>query len=371
MIKRCCVSALTAIVLFHVGACSDSPQPSEGAQEPASTQGAMSPGGQAAPAATAPVDPGQIVAQVGEARITEGEVLDRLGLFVASQTGGRPLPPAQLQQLRASMGSQILQELVDEKLLDAGVEDSGIEPTDDEFRAELQGQIDAYLTFEGMRKEEFVSRIEAGEGISFDEFVKTRAAEEGFQRSVRHARLTEQAYPQKTAVTDADVQARYEEQLEGLWSRQAMVRASHILFEMPDADPEAAAARRKEAERVRALALEEGADFAALAREYSEGPSGPQGGDLGFFPREGAMVEPFAQAAFELEVGQVSDLVETQFGLHVIRVTERKQPRVVPLEEAAPAIRRQLSAERVAAVLPEQLEALRQGIEVVYPKGQQ
>ena len=247
------------------------------------------------------------MARVGEQAITEGEVLDRLGMMVASQTGGVPLPPEQLSQLRASMGAQILEELVGEKLLDAEVADSGIEPTDDEYREELRGQIDSWLTFEGMEMEEFVARIEAGEGLSFDEFVRTRAEDEGFRRTVRHAQLTEQAYPEKTAVTEAEVQQRYDEQVQGLWSRPAMVRASHILFELPAGDPEAAAARREEAERVRVLATEEGADFAALAREHSDGPSGPQGGDLGFFPRQGSMVEPFAKASFELEVGEVSE----------------------------------------------------------------
>jgi peptidyl-prolyl cis-trans isomerase C len=323
------------------------------------------------PGAAAPVDRGQIVARVGETALTEGDVLDRIGVVVASQTGGRPLPPEQLQQLRASMGSQIIQDLVGERLLDAGLEDSGIEPTDDEYREELRGQIDSWLVFEGMGKDEFADRIEAGEGLSFDEFVQERAADESFRRSLRHVLLTEQAYPQKTAVTDADIQGRYEEQLQDVWSRPAVVRASHILFKLPESDPDAAGARREEAERVRALASEEGADFAALAREHSDGPSGPQGGDLGFFPREGSMVEPFAKAAFDLGVGEVSQLVETEFGLHVIRLSERKESRVVPLDEAASAIRRQLLAERVAAVLPEHLAELRLAVEIEYPKDQQ
>ena len=72
-----------------------------------------------------------------------------------------------------------------------------------------------------------------------------------------------------------------------------------------------------------AAAVRDGEDFAELARVYSEGPSGPRGGDLGFFGR-GAMAEAFEEVAFGLEVGEVSDPVKTQFGYHIIKVEDRK-----------------------------------------------
>ena len=72
-----------------------------------------------------------------------------------------------------------------------------------------------------------------------------------------------------------------------------------------------------------AAAVREGEDFGELARVYSEGPSGPQGGDLGFFGR-GAMAEAFEEVAFGLEVGEVSDPVKTRFGYHIIKVEDRK-----------------------------------------------
>ena len=73
-----------------------------------------------------------------------------------------------------------------------------------------------------------------------------------------------------------------------------------------------------EAERVAGLARQEGADFAALAREHSDGPTGPAGGDLGSFPR-GQMHPAFENAAFDLDVDEVSGVVETPFGFHVIQ----------------------------------------------------
>ncbi len=105
------------------------------------------------------------------------------------------------------------------------------------------------------------------------------------------------------------------------------IRASHILIRLtPDASAEEeAAAYQRTAELQRRIA--EGEDFAALAREYSEDPgSGSRGGDLGFFTRD-RMVTEFSDAAFALErPGQVSDVVRSQFGLHIIQLNERREP---------------------------------------------
>lgn len=89
------------------------------------------------------------------------------------------------------------------------------------------------------------------------------------------------------------------------------VRASHILVKTED---EAKDLLNK---------LNEGADFSELAQEYSLCPSKRDGGDLRFFGR-GMMVKPFEDAAFSLEVGQVSEPVETQFGWHLIKLTDKK-----------------------------------------------
>lgn len=104
------------------------------------------------------------------------------------------------------------------------------------------------------------------------------------------------------------------------------VEASHILIGYTGA-PRSSATRTKaeaeaEAQRLSGLARAPGADFAALAKEHSEDPgSGPRGGALGAFTRE-RMVKPFSDAAFALEVGQVSGPVESQFGYHVILRTK-------------------------------------------------
>ena len=160
------------------------------------------------------------------------------------------------------------------------------------------------------------------------------------------------------AAPESEVRGYYEAHPEK-FTEPPQTRVGLILLSVDPSSPTSVWERRREEAQAIHFQITEGADFAELAKEHSAGPSGPNGGDLGFFEREGAMVEPFAKAAFELEEGQVSDLVETQFGLHIIRVTGRMDGRVLSLDEASAAIRRRLEAERVAVVRPEHLEKLR------------
>jgi len=137
-----------------------------------------------------------------------------------------------------------------------------------------------------------------------------------------------------TAISFEALQARFEEELPG-----GRVRAKHILIGFPTG------ATPAQEDSVRALVaslrsrLLEGEDFGALAQEFSQDAvSGANGGDLGTFAR-GDMVPPFEEAAFALDVGELSDPVQTSYGLHLIRVEERVIP---PLEDSAPQFRSQL-----------------------------
>ena len=134
-------------------------------------------------------------------------------------------------------------------------------------------------------------------------------------------RLRDQVIQLDTAITDEELQATFEERRPG-----EEVRARHILLSIT---PGAAQAER---DSVRALAEDirdrarAGEDFATLAEEYSQDPgSAIQGGDLGFFGR-GMMVPPFEEAAFALPLGEVSDVVQSGFGFHVILLEERRTP---------------------------------------------
>ena len=146
----------------------------------------------------------------------------------------------------------------------------------------------------------------------------------------------------RDAVTDEAVQDAYERFIADSVSREE-VRASHILL----ADEEDAKTLITE--------INLGADFAELAKEFSTGPSGPAGGDLGYFGR-GAMVPAFEAAAFDLDVGaHTQEPVQTQFGWHIIKLADRRTAAAPSLEELGPQIAQNLT--RQALVL--QLEKLR------------
>jgi parvulin-like peptidyl-prolyl isomerase len=164
--------------------------------------------------------------------------------------------------------------------------------------------------------------------------------------------LREQVVTTDTAIADEELAQLYEEQAPG-----TRVRARHILLSVPSGADDAVR------DSVQALADQlqqqaaEGADFAALAQEYSDDRgSGEQGGDLGWFQR-GRMVQPFEEAAFALEPGEVSDVVETPFGLHIIKLEERESPAMD--ESRAEEFRQQLIGQRQQASLNEYVEGLR------------
>jgi len=161
------------------------------------------------------------------------------------------------------------------------------------------------------------------------------------KRKVKYLLIDLQQLRGRVTVSPQDVQRYYEQNIEQ-FSTPEQVRASHVLIKTDGKD---AAAARKEAEAVLARA-KAGADFAELAKQYSQDESNKdKGGDLGLFGR-GAMVKEFEDAAFGLEPGQISDIVQTQFGFHVIKLLEKKPGETRPLDQVRAQIEDQLRWER-------------------------
>jgi parvulin-like peptidyl-prolyl isomerase len=155
---------------------------------------------------------------------------------------------------------------------------------------------------------------------------------------------------------DTEVSDYYNENI-ARYTEPEQVKASHILFKLePTSSDEEAAAAEKKALEVR-QEIVDGLAFAEAAKKYSEGPTGPDGGDLGYFTRE-RMVPAFSQAAFELPLGQISDPVRTQFGYHLILVADRKEKVVTPLDEVRDSIQSILQKERVIATLKEKVASM-------------
>ncbi|MFO7596371.1 MAG: peptidyl-prolyl cis-trans isomerase, partial [Desulfocurvibacter africanus] len=139
------------------------------------------------------------------------------------------------------------------------------------------------------------------------------------------------------------------------YQRQEEVRASHILVKVAnDAPQEEVDTAKAKIEDIRKK-VTGGLSFADAAKKYSEGPSGPTGGDLGWFGR-GRMVPTFEQAAFALKPGQVSTPVRTEFGWHIIKLEERREPGQIPLTEVESDIRAELARDTAASLVGDALD---------------
>ena len=179
------------------------------------------------------------------------------------------------------------------------------------------------------------------------------------QRSAQ--RMLHEGIVPDIAISDEDVKKFYNENLDRLSSPE-QVRARHILI-IPKSDDDEG--KRLAHEKLAAVqkALEGGTSFALVAMEHSEGSSATGGGDLGFFER-GQMVPAFETVAFALQPGEISDVVETRFGYHIIKVEEHHERQTVPVEEASDRIRDYLRQQRLRSEVETLLTQLREEGEV-------
>ena len=163
----------------------------------------------------------------------------------------------------------------------------------------------------------------------------------GEQRKVKMLVLDREQAQAKTIVPAADVQRFYNDNI-AQYQTPEQIRASHILLNTAGKDE---ATVRKQAEDILKQARA-GADFAALATKFSEDEgSKVNGGDLDYFSR-GRMVPEFETAAFALQPGQISDLVKSQYGFHIIKVVDKKPAVTRSFDEVRPQIEEQLKAQR-------------------------
>jgi peptidyl-prolyl cis-trans isomerase C len=179
--------------------------------------------------------------------------------------------------------------------------------------------------------------------------------------------LTIQAYIEaeislQVSIGAGDALSYYQEHPEQ-FARPEQLHARHILISLEEAAAEDA--EREARGRIEDIQqkLQAGGDFAALAEEYSEGPSAPRGGDLGYFGR-GQMVPPFEEAVFALSVGEVSGIVRTAFGFHLIELVDRQPPGLIAFEEIQADLIDYLTQERVSSSVDTLVDALRAGADI-------
>jgi peptidyl-prolyl cis-trans isomerase C len=286
-------------------------------------------------------NPSEVMAKVNGVAITRGEVDRAVNIMLAQSRIPKPTPKDIMKKAEDAALNQLISS---EVLYQAG---SKMKIKD------LDKQIDEQLA---KGKARFPSEAEYDKaikeaGLTADE-MKTLTRKE-----IVINNLLEKEVADKVKVSDDEVKKFYEDNKDK-FTTEERVRASHILIGV---DEKASAAEKKKAkEKAEAIHKEllAGADFATLAKKDSTCPSASQGGDLGFFTKE-QMVPEFANAAFALKPGEISDVVETKFGYHIIKLQEKKPAGTVSLDEAKSKIEQYLKSQKIQQGVNEYLGKLR------------
>lgn len=309
--------------------------------------------------------PDAVAAVVNGKPILVREVEER----VKERTPAEVLNNPQMANVLAQQRSRYLESLIENRLLDDEVDKEGIRITDEEMATLMDEELEGYLSNNGLSRDEFEAQLLAQRGKTLKEFLADRVKDPTLRAMAARKRLLEKRNAAGLAVSGTDVAGYYEKTKEKRYTRPEQVRASHILISTENLPEAEKAAARNRAELVRAEACKPGADFATLAAQYSACPSRARGGDLGFLSRKGLMTEAFAAAAFALQPGQVSELVESQHGFHIIKVTDRRGPALLPFEQVERGIRVLLSQQRVGTELKNLGTTLRAAAQVTYTPG--
>ncbi|MCZ6669582.1 MAG: peptidylprolyl isomerase [Acidobacteria bacterium] len=311
---------------------------------------------------------------IGEAnrlgiRVSDQEVQERIRNFQGLQEGGqfigkeRYLEMVRQGQIDAvqfeeGIRREILLETV-RGLMQDGIQISEAEVLD-EFRRQNERLSAEYLL---VTPDSAASQIEVSqEEIESTYRIRQEAYREPERRLAAFLEILLREVGETIEPTDEEVYAYHQENLLTKYTLKDQRRASHILFRVAEGASEKESAAAEQKARQVLQSIRSGEDFAELAKTNSDDGSAQKGGDLGYFGKN-RMVPEFEKAAWELEVGEVSDLVRTQFGFHIIKVLDTQSQRVQSLEEVRDKIRSLLRFRMTLEEVSRQVKRLRERME--------
>ena len=297
----------------------------------------------------------EVVAKIGDEKITKADIILEFKPVIAMMKESGQLDSIPADVWKAEVRER-LEDLISTKLLLKLAEADGYKPdpakADEEFK-KLTAQVPPEqlaetLTKQGMTPEAIKARIAMGLAIQ---------------------KWIEEKVVPNIKVSDEDAEKFYRENQER-FKKPETVRASHILIKIDEIDPEKAKGmtddqKKKATDELKQQALKkareilaklkQGEDFAKLATENSACPSKEKGGDLGSFER-GKMAEEFDKAAFSLKPGELSDVVETEFGYHIIKTTEKKESEFMPFQDVKSFLVEGLKNQKTSEIIQDKIE---------------
>ena len=241
---------------------------------------------------------------------------------------GQKISPEQLEGIR----NEILENLINLELLFQ-------ESRNNEIKVEKEA-VDSQMK---LLKQKFSNDTEFKNFLS-----ELNLSESAFKLKIKKGiaiqKLIETQIADKIKISDKESKVFYDTNPD-LFKQPEQIKASHILIKVEPGADEMKKSEAKEKIKNIQQKLNKGEDFATLAKEFSEGPSKNNGGDLGYFQR-GQMVKSFEDAAFALKTEEVSDIVETQFGYHIIKVVDKKPEKTIAYENVKKDLTQHLKQEK-------------------------
>jgi peptidyl-prolyl cis-trans isomerase C len=309
-------------------------------------------------------DSTEIAVTINGVDVPESELIAAVDEVIKTQMRmQQPLDLAAMENFRKQFRSRVLPGFVVQKLLDEEVKKQKVEVTDEDIDAHLNEM----LASQNMTMDSLTLLLQSqGQTI---EGVKERIKEQ-----LPYQKLFDAYMEGKVNVTGEDAKKYYDENQER-FATPEQVRASHILIKPETATADLTAEQAKEAalKEIKDVQKElaDGADFAELATKCSSCPSSARGGDLDFFGR-GQMVPEFDKVVFEMEnEGDVSDIVETQFGYHILKLTGRKDAETKSFDEVRDELIEGLKGQKEQGLIVEYTENLKAQAKIVYPEGKE
>jgi peptidyl-prolyl cis-trans isomerase C len=318
------IPLILSLALILTAACSKGPAKDAGTTaQPAAAAASTEPGAPGEPIKPVPEKLPEVIARVNGESVTRKEIEDWIQNL--EQRAGGPVPAEQRDRIYRGG----IDQLVGYKLLVQEATARKIDVKDAEVNAKID-EVKKQFPSEDVFMQTLIERKLSIAQMKADA-----------KRDIAIARLIDNEIASRIALKPSQVEDFYKNNPDR-FKEPERVRASHILITFPQGADAAAKAQAKTKAQQVLKDVKAGKDFAALARQHSQDPGSAQnGGDLGFFP-QGQMVGPFNDAAFSLKPGATSDLVETEFGYHIIRVAEKQPARTVPLEEVRPRVEQYL-----------------------------
>jgi len=287
-----------------------------------------------------PVD--RIVAVVNSDVITQFD-LDRQAAPYLKRIMAQEAGDARKAEITAQVRQQVLSDMIEESLIDQAAKRLGITVTD----GEVEGMIQDVMNTRGLTPGELNERI-AQEGLSMDTYRKQ------LRSHFYKMKILNREVKSKIVVTDEEIGAYYREHQDLYEGREAARIRQILLIVTPGATGQEKEAQRAKAEDLLGR-LRSGASFSELAMANSQGPAAAAGGDLGFVEK-GVMLPEVDRAAFSMNRGETSDVIETRVGFHIIQVLDRRGAGLKPVEEVRDEIREKIGGAKMETKFEEWLE---------------